>query len=108
MGFDGLFTKTFYETFVVDFLVGRVLVDDKKSVFELYKPVGVENLSDQLMTAAGLRSQEFSSNSSSCCGLNWLPVSVAFATLPDTPSLSAFPIFSVDPVDTPAVSDDLF
>ena len=37
----------------------RMLVDNKKFILKLNKPVSIKNLSDQLMTASGFRSKKF-------------------------------------------------
>ena len=59
LGFYRLLTKSFNKTFVIDLLMSRMLIYDKKSVLKLYKPVRIKNLTDQLMTASGFRGQKF-------------------------------------------------
>ena len=37
----------------------RMLVNDKKFILKLNKPVSIKNLSDQLVAASGFRSKKF-------------------------------------------------
>ena len=59
LGFYSLLTKPFYETFIINLFMCRMLVDNKKFILKLNKPVSIKNLSDQLMTASGFRGKKF-------------------------------------------------
>ena len=59
LGFYCLLTKPFYETFIINLFMCRMLVDNKKFILKLNKPISIKNLSDQLMTASGFRSKKF-------------------------------------------------
>ena len=68
LGFYCLLTKPFYETLIINLFMCRMLVDNKKFILKLNKPVSIKNLSDQLMTLRDSGARSFSSNNSNCCG----------------------------------------
>ena len=59
LGDHALFVELFHQALVFHLLMGGMLVNDEQLILELDQPVGIEDLSDDPVTAAVLHGQQF-------------------------------------------------